>query len=136
MIGAPIFKDIFKYKPKFMGRLTGRQALLDGLGIAFIILILIIFGIPQKTNQELPVYLLIVLFTSVVKALFAIPFFLFAHFEPYGMPLEKFIKKAVIPYFKNPSVRKGEDLKTDPVSVKRRRHPAKVKRSKTYKAIM
>lgn len=136
MIGAPIFKDVFKYKAKFIGKFTGKQLALDAIGIVLIILLVFLFGFPDKKNYDLPTYALLLFVDVMVKSIVAIPFFLFAHFEPYGMSLWGFLKKAVFPYLQSSASRKGENLRMDKVMIQRRNHPMKVKRSKTYKAIM
>ena len=53
MIGAPIFKDVFKYKAKFIGKFTGKQLALDAIGIVLIILLVFLFGFPDKKRSSL-----------------------------------------------------------------------------------
>lgn len=94
MIERPIPRDISKYEAKLMLGLTTRQVCLFAPGIACA---LIIFTSFKATLGDLALFLAI---------LAACPFILFASFKPLGLPLEKFIKSAMLPMLLAPCNRK------------------------------
>lgn len=94
MISKNIPRDISQYKAKLMLGLTTRQVVLfvpgAALGVGAFFLLRDMIGEAA----------------ILVAIIVAAPFILFASFKPLGMPLEQFIKKALIPMFLAPATRR------------------------------
>lgn len=100
MIDRPIPRDISKYKAKLMLGLTTRQVVLfiPAAGLAVLAYMLL-----HNVIGEL---------AFLVAMVVALPFLLFAAFKPLGMPLEKFLKKALVPMFLAPAKRRYQASNT------------------------
>lgn len=94
MIERTIPRDISKYESKQVLGLTTRQLCLFAPGA---ILGVITFFLLRESMSDMAV-----LFALLV----AMPFILFAACKPLGLPLEQYIKTALIPMFFAPTVRK------------------------------
>lgn len=94
MIERKIPRDISKYETKLMLGLTTRQLVIGGPGVALAV------GVFFLTKESLGSSALL------IAILTALPFLLFAAFKPLGMPLEMFIKTAMLPLLLAPANRR------------------------------
>lgn len=94
MIERKIPRDISKYEAKLMLGLTTRQVVLGAPGVALAVAVFFLF--KDKVGD-------LALFFALLTAL---PFLAFAAFKPLGMPLEKFIKTAMLPLLFAPANRR------------------------------
>lgn len=94
MIERKIPRDISKYETKLMLGLTTRQLVIGGPGVALAV------GVFFLTKESLGSSALL------IAILTALPFLLFAAFKPLGMPLEVFIKTAMLPLLLAPANRR------------------------------
>ena len=96
MIDKKIPRDISKYKAKLMLGLTTRQVVLFAPGAA---LALLTYFLTRDYLGDMSIFLGLIVAT---------PFILFAAFRPLGLPLEQFIKSALLPMFLAPTNRRYE----------------------------
>lgn len=94
MIERKIPRDISKYETKLMLGLTTRQVVIGGPGIALAVGVFFAFKGTLGSSAMLPAMLC------------ALPFLLFAAFKPLGMPLEVFMKTAMLPLLLAPANRR------------------------------
>ena len=100
MIDRKIPRDISKYQAKLMFGLTTRQVVLFVPGAALGL------GTYFLTKAYIGS-------SAMLAALvMALPFFLFAAYKPLGLPLEKFIKSALLPMFLSPANRRFKSENT------------------------
>lgn len=112
MVESPIPQDILKYKAKFVGNFSAREAaflLAGGAAVAFSMFGL--FGGIDDTTTRI-----------VLSALPGVPFFLFGFVKPLGQPIEKIAGVLLYDNFVCPQTRKKEI-----------RHPELEKYEKTRK---
>ena len=91
---VPIPKDLSAIKTKFVMGLTKRQA--------------VRFTAAAATG--LPVFFLLrniipTSFASMIMLTIMVPWFLFAMYEKYGMPLEKYLRYIIAVKFQKPKIR-------------------------------
>ena len=91
---VPIPKDLTVVKTKFIMGLTKRQA--------------VCFTAAAATG--LPLFFLLrtflpTSFASILMLTVMVPWFLFAMYEKYGMPLEKYLKYVIAVKYKRPKIR-------------------------------
>jgi len=91
---VPIPKDLSAIKTKFVMGLTKRQA--------------VCFTAAAATG--LPVFFLLrniipTSFASMIMLTIMVPWFLFAMYEKYGMPLEKYLRYIIAVKFQKPKIR-------------------------------
>lgn len=94
MVERKIPRDISKYEAKLMLGFTTRQVVIGAPGVLLAVAVFFLLK-DQIGNTAL-----------FVALLTAIPFLAFAAFKPLGMPLEKFIKTAMLPMFLAPANRR------------------------------
>ena len=106
MIQAPIPQDVLKFKAKMALNLTARQCVCFGLAgvaaIGAIMLTIPVGGSFEEIKESAGIG------TVLLIILFALPFLFFGLFQPYGVPLEKFLIPFIIDNVLSPSVRPNE----------------------------
>lgn len=97
MIESPIPQDILKYKAKFIGNFTAREAIwLTVGGISCLISFFFLF--PDLTTN----------IKIIISACIGLPFFLIGFVRPLGQPIEKIAGVLIMDNFIAPPVRKNE----------------------------
>ncbi len=98
MVESPIPQDILKYKAKFVGNFSAREAaflLAGGAAVAFS-MFSVFDGINDTTTR------------IICSALPGVPFFLFGFIKPLGQPIEKIAGVLLYDNFICPQTRKKE----------------------------
>ena len=96
MIETKVPKDIRSYKTKIIGNLSFRQVIC--IAITIIVDIILYFGILKNLNISPKILIYIIIFVDIPILVFIA--------EPYGMPMEVFLKTVIVKNFIWPTKRK------------------------------
>jgi hypothetical protein len=130
MIDRKIPRDISKYETKLMLGFTTRQIVIGAPGIA--LAVAVYFLLKNEIGDS-------ALFLALLSAA---PFLAFAAYKPLGMPLEQFLKTAMLPLLLAPANRRyqtentyREVLKPEPPLPVNKKNQKFVSQNPTHRAI-
>ena len=96
MIETSMPQDILKYKTKFLGNFSLREAVFAALGAGAALLTFFSLGFGNTITK---IY---------ISAIMAVPFFLFGFIKIYDLPFEKALAIIIYDNFLCPAIRKNE----------------------------
>ena len=111
MVEAPIPQDILKYKTKFIGNFSVREASCLAAGVCAILFSYMSFiknWDISPTYNAYNTYKIALSYKIVAASLFGIPFFAVGFITLLGQPLEKVLFSIILENFIYPMVRKKE----------------------------